>query len=437
MVFARFSYQEENGVAGPKSLYMLNVSMRRLVKDAPLLFVLLAALAVRVAFIHHWGSSLTLYSDDVGYIDSARRLVTDHVFSWWRPRLSPEPALGPTAYVTPGYPFFLAFFLWIFSEESRALAAARYAQALLMVGSVYMTYLMASRFGGRWAGLVPAALVAFYPPLVLINGLLLTETLFTFLLLLFTYHWLKAEPDNNDTYALLGILGAAAALVRPTGAMLSFAAFCGLLSVLKSRKSLRPGVLRSAAVLLVTFSLVLSPWLVRNAFLFHRFIPLSASGGNPLLLGTYVNLEGIKYGWHPSWPVGKDPMETGTLHTALALERLETGFREDFGRYLDWYTRGKFKLFWGKVFLWGGEDKLPAQLTLWYHYVIIALGSLGLTYGLARRLPGAGRVLGLLAVFTLVHLVTYAHCRYTLPLLPVLAAAAVMPLRPFKRRPSF
>ncbi|MEW6574053.1 MAG: glycosyltransferase family 39 protein [Bacillota bacterium] len=416
---------------------MLNVTVRQVLKKAPLLAIMLAALAVRVAFIHHWGSSLMLYSDDVGYIDSARRLVTDHVFSWWRPRLSPEPALGPTAYVTPGYPFFLSFFLWVFSEESRALAAARYAQAFLMVGSVYLTYLIGSRFGGRWAGLIPAALVAFYPPLILINGLLLTETLFTFLLLLFTYQWVKTEPDNEESYALLGILGAAAALVRPTGALLCLAAFCGLLLWLRRRKPARAAVLRSAAVLLVTFFLVLSPWWVRNAFLFHRFIPLSASGGNPLLLGTYVNLEGIKYGWQPLWPVGKDPMETGQLHTALALERLEKGFREDFGRYLDWYTRGKFKLLWGKVFLWGGEDKLPANFTYWCHYVIVALGSLGLACGLARRLPGAGRILGLLAAFTLMHLVTYAHCRYALPLLPVLASAVVMLLKPLKRRPSF
>lgn len=416
---------------------MLHDTMRRLLNNAPLLLILMAALAVRVAFIHYWGSTLTLGSDDVGYIDSARRLITDHVFSWWRPRLCPEPAFGPSAYTTPGYPLFLSFFIWLFSEESRALAAARYAQAFLMVGSTYMTYLIASRFGGRYAGLLPAALVAFYPPLILINGLLLTETLFAFLLLLFTYHWVKTEPGKTGSYALLGVLGAAAALVRPTGALLCFAAFCGLLLALRSRKPPRKAVLRSAAVLLVTFCLVLSPWVVRNALLFHRFIPLSAGGGNPLLLGTYVNLEGIKYGWHPSWPVGKDPMETARLHTKLGLKRLETGFREEFGRYLDWYTRGKFKLLWGKVFIWGGEDKLPCRLTFWYHYVLITVGSLGLVYGLARRLPGAGRVLSLLVLFTIVHLVTYAHCRYALPLLPVLASAAAMPLAPLKRRLSF
>ncbi|MEW6448480.1 MAG: glycosyltransferase family 39 protein [Bacillota bacterium] len=413
---------------------MLSFSIHKLLKNAPLLVILVAALVVRVVFIHHWGSSLTLYSDDIGYIDSARRLVTDHVFSWWRPRLSQEPALGPSAYMTPGYPLFLSFFIWLFAEESRALAAARYAQAFLMVGSIYITYLIGCRFGGRWAGLVPAVLVAFYPPLILMNGLLLTETLFTFLLLLFTYQWLKTEPDNANSYALLGIFGGAAALVRPTGALLWFAALGGLVL---SRRPLRSAVLRSAAVLVVTFSLVLSPWLIRNALVFHRFIPLSASGGNPLLLGTYVNLEGIKYGWHPSWPVGRDPMETGRLHTALALQRLETGFREDFERYLDWYTRGKFKLLWGKVFLWSGEDKLPNRLTFWYHYVLVTLGSLGLVYGLARRLPGAGRIVGLLVLFTLVHLVTYAHCRYALPLLPALASAAVMPLGSLKRPPSF
>lgn len=392
-------------------------------------FMFLLALGLRVAFIHHWGSTLTIQSDDIGYIESARRLAEDHVFSYWRPRLSPAPALGPTAYITPGYPVFLAVFDWLFGGGSRALAAARYAQAVVSSSGIFLVYRLGEHFGGRWAGFLASALCAFYPPFILFSGLLLTETVFTFLLLLFVYLWLKIRPFSARGYVLMGAVAGLATLVRPTGAALvvtaaGAAAWYGL----SRDKNKRLGAAAAGFALVLAFCLTLSPWWVRNAVVFHRFIPLSEGGGNPLLLGTYVNLEGIKHGWHSSWPVGKDPMETSRLHALLAKKRIKEGFKREFPRYLNWYTRSKFKLLWGKVCLWGGEGKLPAGFTIYIHYFLLLAGSLGLTCSLVRRLPGAGRVLGILAVFTVVHLVTYAHCRYALPLLPLLAGFAFVPL---------
>lgn len=412
---------------------MLRSVRGNLLPNFLLLALLFGALAVRIAFIHYWGSTLTLGSDDVGYTESARRLVSHHVFSYWRPRLSLEPALGPTAYMPPGYPFFLAFFIWLFGDNARALAAARYAQALLMVGSVYLTWRLGKQLAGRWGGLGAAALVAFYPPLVLINGLLLTETLFTFLFLLFANLWLSTPLERPRCSLVLGALSGLATLVRPTGFLLFAAAATWLVATLLRRKFLDKLTWLAFISLVVAFCLVLTPWWVRNALVFHRFIPFTASGGNPLLLGTYVNLEGIKYGWHPSWPVGKDPMATGQLHTALALKRLKEGFQHEFWRYLDWYTRGKFRLLWTRAFVWGGEDKLPQGVTIVYHYFLVVAGGVGLFYGLGRRISESGKIFTILLLFTLVHLVTYAHCRYALPLLPLLAVTAFLPLRVFAR----
>lgn len=392
------------------------------------LAVFLLSLTLRAVFIHHWGSTLTLLSDDLGYIESARRLVEEHVFSYWRPRLSPTPALGPTTYIMPGYPIFLAVFIWLFGDGSHAFAAARYTQAIFAAGSVCLAFYLGKHFGGRLAGLGAALLCALYPPFVLYSGLFLTETLFGFLLLLFVYVWLKLRPGDRRGYAFLGVVSGLAVLVRPTGVVLLVLALGALgLHGLRRDRRVRSAAVSAGLALVFFFCLTMSPWWVRNAVVFHRFVPLSEGGGNPLLLGTYVNLEGIKHGWHASWPVGKDPMETSRLQTSLARERLQTGFQKDFGRYLDWYTRHKFKLLWGRACIWGGEGKIPPTLTLYLHSFILAAGGLGLAYSLGRRLPGAGRILSVLAAFTVVHLVTYAHCRYALPLLPLLATFALVP----------
>lgn len=393
-----------------------------------LLVILLLALAVRLAFVHHWGSTLTVESDDVGYIASARLWLERGIFTYVRPTLTTSTTeISPSAYITPGYPLFLAFFLKLVPQESRALALARYIQVLFSVASVFLVY----RLGRRWGkGELAALLAAFYPPFILLSGLLLTETLFTFLLLLFLDRWLKAREGNPCNWFLLGLVGGAATLVRPTGVVLVCLALSGMAwGVFRRKKGLK-----ALFLLLLGFCIVLSPWWVRNYLTFHRFVFLSTNSGNPLLLGTYVELEGIKHGWHSSWPVGRTPDETSALQKELALKRLKEGLSREPGRYLYWYTWGKFRLLWGRVFLWGGEKKIPFALALWYHYALLALGGTGLILLFARRVEGAGQALSLLAAFTLAHLATCAYCRYALPLLPVLAAAAacLWPFHPQK-----
>ncbi|WP_165847630.1 glycosyltransferase family 39 protein [Ammonifex thiophilus] len=383
---------------------------------AEILLILSLALMVRLVFVHHWGSTLTLNSDDVGYINSAKLWLEKGVFTYVRPALTLSPEeIRPSAYITPGYPLFLAFFLKL-APESRALALARYAQVLLSVASVFFVY----RLGSRWGkGELAAALAALYPPFILLSGLLLTETLFTFLLLLFLDQWLEAR-ENSFRWFLLGLIGGLATLVRPTGVVLVGLALGGLAWEIWRRKQLFKALL----LCLLGFCLVLSPWWVRNYLTFHRLIFLSTGGGNPLLLGTYVELEGIEHGWNPYWPVGRTPDETSALQQAYALKRLREGFSRQPKRYLYWYTWGKFKLLWGKVFLWGGEDKLPQTFTWWFHRALLLAGGTGLLLLLVRRAEGGGKILALLAAFTLVHLITCAYCRYALPLLPVLAACA-------------
>jgi len=379
--------------------------------------ILLVVFVMRLVFVHYWGNTLSLQSDDEAYIAWARLWLENRVFTFGDTTSTAE--ILPSAYIMPGYPLFLAFFLKLAPSESRALMLARYAQVILSVASVFLVY----RLGERWGkGGLAALLAAFYPPFTLLSGLLLTETLFTFLLLLFVDRWLQAGKENSGNWLLLGLVGGAATLVRPTGVVLVSLALAWLAwEIFRKKRSYKAFLL-----LLLGFCLVLSPWWVRNYLTFHRFILLSTGGGNPLLLGTYVELEGIEHGWHPDWPVGRTADETSALHQALAIKRLKEGFAQEPGRYLYWYTWGKFKLFWGGVFLWGGEGKIPFAWALWYHRGLLALGGIGLFLLLLRRAEGSGKILFLLVAFTLVHLATFAYCRYALPLLPVVAAVTAV-----------
>jgi 4-amino-4-deoxy-L-arabinose transferase-like glycosyltransferase len=80
----------------------------------------------------------------------------------------------------PGYAFFVAGVIWLFGEELRALA---FAQHLLGVGMALLTYALGRVTFGRLAGLLAGLLVALNGALVLSGQSVMTETLFTFLLL--------------------------------------------------------------------------------------------------------------------------------------------------------------------------------------------------------------------------------------------------------------
>ncbi|MFZ1058820.1 MAG: glycosyltransferase family 39 protein, partial [Candidatus Rokuibacteriota bacterium] len=172
--------------------------MRRF--ELPAVIVLAAALRLLVLFL--WFPELS--GDALDYDRLARSLVEGRGY---------VNAMGePTSWRPPLYPAFVAVG-YIFSGGS--IQGVRLLQVALDLGTVVFTYVIGRLLFGWGPGLVAALLVTLNLGTVAATGRLLSETLFTFLLMAgvtLSILWLRAIRGSRVT--------AAVALGMGTGALL-------------------------------------------------------------------------------------------------------------------------------------------------------------------------------------------------------------------------
>lgn len=191
-----------------------------------------------------------------------------------------------TAYYPPGYPIVLGSVLRVvnvlpFDVSSFGVAVA--LNLLLSVATIALVFELARRLAGERVGLVAAALIALWPNLIVYSGVVLTETLFLFLLVLLLLVALASREVARSPglwrIATVGVLLGAAGMVRPTLFVLA-----PLFLLLWWRAGVITAVWRTALVVLVALALVL-PWTVRNAMQIDSPVLISTNFGDNFCVG--------------------------------------------------------------------------------------------------------------------------------------------------------
>jgi hypothetical protein len=178
------------------------------------------------------------------------------------------PPFRPTAFRGPGYPLFLYVLSW-----GDTVSNVLIAQCLLGAASALLVYHLAMHVQPRLA--LSAGLCMALAPLSVVScSEVLTETLYTFLIVLGCYFWMTKKIK------VAGFILGVSWLVRPTTmAFLMFALLIAL--VIRQHR-------REVIVMFAVATLAVSPWIIRNAVVFHQFIPVAVSGGAiNLLSGTF------------------------------------------------------------------------------------------------------------------------------------------------------
>jgi 4-amino-4-deoxy-L-arabinose transferase-like glycosyltransferase len=205
------------------------------------------------------------------------------------PKVEAVDGPRPTAFRPPAYPHALAA---VYRATGTARApgperwrAARVAQAVLGTLTVALLGLVGRRLAGARAGLVAMALAAPYPPLLLVEGALVSEGLFVALVLAATLAALRHRdaPGGLRWAVLAGALVGLATLTRSNAPVLLLP--LGL-AVWTGRPRLAPRSLAAPAALVATAALCVLPWSVRNWVVMGEAIPLATQTG-PALAGTY------------------------------------------------------------------------------------------------------------------------------------------------------
>ena len=217
-----------------------------------------------------------------------------------------DPALGiPTSFRAPLYPAFLAIVYFFSGTGFSRFLAARLAQAIFLGAPLApLTYLVAQRLFPLSSFLstsenergkkkentarIAAWLVAAYPLLLVYPLGLGTENPFFVLLLLSFFFLLKSTSESNSSYVfslrnshkafiLSGIFLALTTLTRSVILPFALATFC-LLLFLHGRRAL---------LAILSFILVVTPWVIRNSLLHHKLTGIETSMGYNLYLGYH------------------------------------------------------------------------------------------------------------------------------------------------------
>jgi MFS family permease len=227
-----------------------------------LLVVLIFGLLLRVVFISF--HERPLFSDEKEYDQLGYNLAAKASYSY---------ETLPTAYRPVGYPAFVGLIYDVFGYHP---TLVKLIQALLDTASSFLIYLLLSGYPER-TRLIGAILWAFFVPAIFYVNLLLSETFFTFLLVLSAWLLARSKVGNDGKLVVLGALFGILTLTKPT--VVVFA----IILLFLIRQFEIP--LKKLHLIVVTFVLVLTPWLVRN-FLAFGELALTSNGGINLLIGN-------------------------------------------------------------------------------------------------------------------------------------------------------
>lgn len=355
-----------------------------------------------------------------------------------------EGNTGPTAWEPPIYPYLMAGVFRLFGIYSQASA-----WVLLSINSLLATltcipiYRIAQRTFGERVAVWSAYAWGLNPYIWYWSIHWIWDTTFTplvlawiFLLALELAHGapdVGGAPDalvrgrwNTDTSAwtLFGALYAIGALANPT--MLAFLPFCGLWIWRQRFRQALPSLSGIALSSLVFFA-VLSPWVVRNYEVFHRFVFLRDDFGLQLRLGNGPYADGMLMAYlQPN--LNKLELEKfqnlGELAYAASCKR----------QAYDWIGShpGRFAVISLKRFFyyWNGVPRetnsvAPVDFRTAAFLATSVLAIWGAIRAVRQERPGAWLFAGLMIFYPAIYYFVYPHARYRHPIEPELTILIV------------
>jgi hypothetical protein len=204
------------------------------------------------------------------YQESARQLVNGEFKTF----LTDVQRLGHP----PGYPIVLAVIAKTVGESDTVL---QFFQITVDAAAVVVLFLISLELFSLSVSLVAGILAALSPQFAYFSVLLLPDSLIVFPILLAVY--LVIRSRNNFKFSRLliaGILIGLSCWLRANALLLPV--FIGAAAALVSRREKR---LKAFATVVVGTIITIAPITIKNAIVFHRFIPLSLGSGQTLLEG--------------------------------------------------------------------------------------------------------------------------------------------------------
>lgn len=423
-----------------------------------LVLIVLAGLGLRIDAA--WQGAAVNQPDSAAYERIARGLHEENAFIQKGPGTPAHPQ--PASNYSPGLPLAVAGIFELAGDDDPRLA--RILLALIATLAIPFAWLLARRLAPPedpgLTGLVAAAVVAFYPPLIADAGMLLTEALAGTLITGALLAILRARDLLDVTsrgrvrrtldWFLPGALLGLTAMVRPEYLPISVLVIGATVLICRGRTG-RFTLLASTGAMLAAITLVIAPWVTHSLDETGRLVPLSTGGGQTLFTGSYMASAGDPGSVLPAL-LDRDPALAKRLEaqnalsgeepesitperaftmlaaarmpgvpTDLALARMG---RDNYLRQLGSdpvgltaYLAGKSTRIWWR----GRRDLTGNAVGKVFHVSLIAAAAGGLLLLALRRRPEFWLILALAFGATLIGAVFVASPRRTLAFWPVIA----------------
>ena len=364
----------------------------------------------------------------------------------------------------PLYPTVVAAVYSVAGERNHA--AVRALQAVLSGGLVVVVFLLARGMYDERTGITAAGICAVYPSLVAASGLVLTETLFTLLLCGACWAMLQYLTKGGLGWLVaLGGLNGLAAVTRSV--MWLFVPVLAMFLLACDVRSTIPRRMLHAAIAVATMLAVMAPWAIRNTKLQQTFTAVDVMGGRNFMMGNYEHTplnrpwDAISIDGEESWhAVLHQHLSSATGRTQGQIDKLALRdglkyvmshpaqtLRRDVAKFFHFWqlereiVAGLVQGFWGQI---NRPGILATAVVILGVYVATLLSGI---WGALLRVsnPWQAHVFPILIIAFVcgVHTLVFAHSRYHLPLMPLVAVYAAATwtnmdeVRRQWRRPAF
>lgn len=407
--------------------------------------VILLGLFVRLFYVLAVPQLSLSGSDAIEYDITAVRFLEGHGFPVERLSEDQVEIVRP-----PLFPLILA---GIYKAFGHNYTFVRLLQALLAAVTALFIYILAKDiFRSKSVGLLSCLLYSLYPSLIAYTGLLYSETVFTFFLVISMYFlMLCLKSGRTIFFGLTGLFLALATMISSRSLYMVVFIAAALLILFKNKKT----ALKGSAIIILVMAAVFSPWTIRNYFV---------SGGKFILLESYSSQTALWLATNPQgqileWSYDREPLKSLVGHLPVS-QRTPVIRREaikNLKKYPLAYLRNSVKRFF--VLLVAGhsncfsgfEHSLKQDIAgrhfvkaafkaglLFFNTAVIFLGFMGIW--LFRKEWRRSIVLLIPVAYTvLLHTFYVAAPRLQMPMVPFLLAfssyALIRKLPDFKNKP--
>ena len=326
----------------------------------------------------------------------------------------------------PGIAIIYSNIAYFFSEESEFILATRVFQSLLLISNAIMlkkiSYII---FKNKFSSIFVYLSVLFYPFFVFYQGLILSENLFIFFMILgffMLYKWSDTGFELNRYFYTSILFLTVSVYMKATLTFLP--PLMATTFYLVNRFSIK----HTSKVMLISagvYILLMSPWWIRSYVLFDKVVPFTTTSTMNMYLGN--NPKNISGGcdWaqdaeiklYSTYEVSE--MEYMNIYTQATRKFIKENPDRFFS--LIWL---KFKRFWNVVPNHENYSQGHYKYLSIFSYGIILLLSMVSFFIYRREYKTLIPIYILILYFTFIYSITIASIRYRLPIEPFLIVLA-------------